>query len=442
VVASAGFFLLLACELTYRQFLPFGVGLLAVICVIGGRRGLALGLLGFIWTFALGYRTFAVTQNLQVHPSELILWGLLALVLVLGAVGRDRGVSYQLPLWILLFVPFWLWGWMVGLAAGRPWDIMAREFADFLLLVPLYLVSRFVLSTEANWKHVVAAFFGAGALIGLLGLLEHSFLGVREMFPQFMTPFGATLTGEGFRRAAFGFWGGPAATFVCVLAVPMIAPLWQRASSVWMWLLLTAGLIVQVAGIYVGGYRSAWLLVVIELGLLAFLKRRAVLVLALVIAGMAGYLVLGDAGRARAESMKFALQGDPIDSSARKRAGRASAAFSLALSEPWGQGWSGSGWVHSDFLQTAANLGIGAGLLFVGAYVWTSLRLWRSVWRLRRRASTRSSIAYALAPAFVGAGGLLATQGVQVLPQLILPVWFIWVLVEVWLRQPTIARSI
>jgi hypothetical protein len=32
-------------------------------------------------------------------------------------------------------------------------------------------------------------------------------------------------------------------------------------------------------------------------------------------------------------------------------------------------------------------------------------------------------------------GGLLAVQGVEVLPQLILPVWLIWALVDVWLRQ-------
>jgi hypothetical protein len=36
---------------------------------------------------------------------------------------------------------------------------------------------------------------------------------------------------------------------------------------------------------------------------------------------------------------------------------------------------------------------------------------------------------------FIAVGGLLATQGVQVLPQLMLPVWFVWALIEVWLRQ-------
>jgi hypothetical protein len=36
---------------------------------------------------------------------------------------------------------------------------------------------------------------------------------------------------------------------------------------------------------------------------------------------------------------------------------------------------------------------------------------------------------------FLACGGLLAVQGVEVLPQLILPLWFVWVLVEVHLKN-------
>ena len=113
-------------------------------------------------------------------------------------------------------------------------------------------------------------------------------------------------------------------------------------------------------------------------------------------------------------------------------------AWESALQHPWGLGWGGAGWPHSDFLQVAANLGLLAGLLFVGAYLSVLWRLWR-----RQRQSTLDAqqrrLGATLLLAFVGVGSLLAFQGVQVLPQFALPTWFAWSLVEVWLRQTRVA---
>jgi hypothetical protein len=48
-------------------------------------------------------------------------------------------------------------------------------------------------------------------------------------------------------------------------------------------------------------------------------------------------------------------------------------------------------------------------------------------------------LGFSLMLSFIAVGGLLTTQGVEVLPQLMLPVWFVWALIEVWLRQrPTV----
>ncbi|HEY6231014.1 MAG TPA: hypothetical protein VIW64_07115, partial [Pyrinomonadaceae bacterium] len=85
-------------------------------------------------------------------------------------------------------------------------------------------------------------------------------------------------------------------------------------------------------------------------------------------------------------------------------------------------------------------LGIIAGLIFLGGYVHTLVRL------IRRtlsgfRSSMEGDIALSLLLSFVGAGGLLAMQGVEVLPQMILPVWFVWSMVDVWLRQKAEARE-
>ena len=43
---------------------------------------------------------------------------------------------------------------------------------------------------------------------------------------------------------------------------------------------------------------------------------------------------------------------------------------------------------------------------------------------------------------FIAVGGLLALQGVEVLPQMMLPVWFVWSMVEIWLRQTAEARQL
>jgi hypothetical protein len=91
--------------------------------------------------------------------------------------------------------------------------------------------------------------------------------------------------------------------------------------------------------------------------------------------------------------------------------------------------------VHSDFIQVGANLGLLAGLIFFGGYLYTLARLLRRVLS-EPRTDGQGDFGVSLLLAYISAGGILATQGVEVLPQLVLPVWFVWVLVEVWLQQP------
>ncbi len=135
-----------------------------------------------------------------------------------------------------------------------------------------------------------------------------------------------------------------------------------------------------------------------------------------------------------------ALKGDPIDHSSQDRKDRALGALSDTVESPFGSGWSSAGWVHSDFLQVAANLGILAGLIFVGGYLYTLLRLTRRT--LERLHTSEGDLVLSLLLSFVGAGGLLAMQGVEVLPQMVLPVWFVWSLVDIRLRQTSEAREL
>jgi O-antigen ligase len=116
------------------------------------------------------------------------------------------------------------------------------------------------------------------------------------------------------------------------------------------------------------------------------------------------------------------------------RLDRMQGALNQIYASPFGSGWSTAGWVHSDFLQVAVNLGLIAGIIFFLGYVFTLLRLGQRLLPYLR-SGEHSDLGFSLLLSFVAAGGLLAMEGVEVLPQFVLPVWFVWVMVEVWLQQ-------
>jgi hypothetical protein len=58
------------------------------------------------------------------------------------------------------------------------------------------------------------------------------------------------------------------------------------------------------------------------------------------------------------------------------------------------------------------------------------------------KSTAQGELALYILLSFVGVGFLLAMQGVEVLPQMVLPVWFIWSMVEIWLRQNSSAKEL
>ena len=58
-------------------------------------------------------------------------------------------------------------------------------------------------------------------------------------------------------------------------------------------------------------------------------------------------------------------------------------ALQNAWKHPFGLGWTGIGWSHSDFSQEFANLGFLAGSIFLGAYSVTLFRLWKQRWNVK-----------------------------------------------------------
>jgi hypothetical protein len=420
---------------SYRELIvAFGV-LIGAVIVLGGERGVQLGVVLWIFTLALGYRTIGITRDLRIHPAEVVLW--LLMLCVLAQPNLRTKTRLSLPLWLWLLIPFWVFAWWPLVNNELPWDAMLNEFRDFLLLIPLIIVAATVLQERNRWRVLLFAFFVMGTWIAVIGMIEYHFPEIKRIFPAFMESPRQDLTPEGFVRAHFAFWGGPEATFICILTLPCALALLRWWPAWWQRGLIILASVSQVLAIYVGGYRSIWLLLVIELLLASLLRlRRQAIVIAIVclVITVGGYQLIPEIASKRAESGIQALQGRPLDSSSIDRKNRAFGALNSVVEYPLGNGWSSAGWVHSDFIQVAANLGILAGAIFLGGYLYTLMRLGRRVLP-RLRLGENGDLGLTLLLAFVGVGGLLAMEGIEVLPQLVLPAWFVWVLVEIWLRQ-------
>ncbi|MEI2608560.1 MAG: hypothetical protein V9G20_08005 [Candidatus Promineifilaceae bacterium] len=428
---------------TYREVIIAFVLLVGAFAVLGGRQGIITSAIGFIMTFALGYRTVEITTQLRIHAGEILIWGLFLLVLLQKG-PRNKQVNSQLwlPSWLWFFMPFWLWGIIRGAFMSRPFDWMLAELKNFLLLIPLFVVFIYILREKQRWPRLFLAFYISGTIIAGMGLLEYLFPQVQSLFPGFIGNPIAGIAEEGFRRATFSFWGSPAATFVLVLTVPVALILWQTWRSSLPRFLIIMALILQVGAIYIGGYRSMWAMLTIQFVLFAILGPGIVWGALLLVPSITAYRFLPTTTQDRALSLILALEGKPIDSSATDRLSQLSQAWESLGNNLAGAGWAGAGWIHSDFLQVAVNLSLPAGLLFLAAYLITLFRLWQRWRRLSQDHEDRQA-GVALLLAFIGIGGILLGQGVQVLAQLVLPVWFVWVLVEIWIRQePTDVQKV
>jgi hypothetical protein len=431
LIASVGYSIGRA-GLGYREMIAGVIALAGLALVFTGERGVVFGLVLWISMFAIGFRTMHVTSVFAVHPLVIFMLLLVAVMVVnlsLPVYRRSQWLVVVPPL-LLVFGVFWPWGWYQGLQRSWRWDAMLSEFLNVAMFVPIFLVAGYALTQRSHWRAVLSAFFGVGTLIALLGSLEYALPGIRYLFPGYISGNTAYLAEGGFLRATFAFWGSSAATFICALALPLVWPLWHWAREWPMRLLLVVAFAIQLLGIYIGGYRSLW--VILGLAFMAVLYLRRGIAGALLGAGggAAFYFLVPQLGQERLLSLVLALQGNFQDTSTVKRWDRIVGAWEFAVENPLGVGWSGSGWVHSDFVQVAANLGMVAGAVFLIWYLATLIAAWRVYGH-----SPHTALTAGLVGSFLVVGGLLVAEGVEVLAQLCLPAWFVWAMVEIHLKQ-------
>lgn len=420
-------------DFSFQTFLYLVLGAAAAWVFVKGGSGTRDGFFFSIGTLALGYRTLHVTSHLSIHPAEVLLWATFLLMAVSRESSPSKGALPRLPGWVKVFWVFWLWGLLLGWEYERPWDVMFSEFKNFLVLVPLFLVARNVLADRRAWAATQWVFFGTGTLVGFLGVLEYAFPDLVEAIPGFAAnPYASPELG-GFERATFSFYGAPVATFMLVMTAPLAVSLWRSRPHPYLKPGILVAVFFQLAGIYVGGHRSMWLILMVQAAVWVLLYYGPAMSLLSLVPSFLVYTYVPETATERFLTLVSALQGNVVDSSAENRWNMAAGAWNTALEFPWGLGWGGAGWPHNDYLQVAVNMGMVAGAWFLVTSVVTLYRLWRM--QGFRTKKDPDPLALALLLAFIGALGILASQGVQRLAQLVMPVWVVWVLVEIWFEQ-------
>jgi hypothetical protein len=421
--------------ITYAEIVGGALAIAGIIMLGKGQAGIRFGYFVWILTLALGYRTIPVGQYLRLHPLVLLISALLIMLLVSKVMEHRSVIRIFIPRWLGIFTVFLAWGMLVAL-----FNRLNTEFAIIVLMsigvvIPIIILTYHVVVAERDWVRAIRLFYLAGIIIAVFGLLEFFFPAARNFLPGLIAAPVLGVDQFGFSRASFSFFGHPIATLVCALALPFVIFLYTKASGSSERLALLAGAALMVGAIYIGGYRSVWLTLLVVFVAVFALRRDFARLIALLVVFAVIYAVTPQAGRDRFSSIISAVEGEFVDTSALKRAERIEVTLQTIAENPLGVGLSASGWAHSDILQITADTGWLGGFVFA---------LWflNSLYRLGRRfIQRRDPLDESLLASMFIVMSILTLQTVMVLPQLSAPVWFIWALVEVRLERARMAKT-
>jgi len=421
-----------------------GTLLLALLpAVILGSRGLKWGMLVWVATLALGYRTFSITPKLLIHPAEVVIYGLCLWMLVQRLAKRGASDSSPwVPLWLWPFALAWIWGWWPIVYGDVRWEAMLSEFKNVFLILPLFVVTSVVAKDRHSWRSIILVFYCAGLWIACFGILEYVYPGIKDWLPNFITN-PSHIKEEGFQRAAFSFWGSPDAVYMCLLALPFGLCIWQWWRASWARAINAAGMLCLIYAAYLSGHRNAWLVIGVQVCLILLLKKKYYVFGVVALMFVLWYERLPDQARTRIYSGAQLIAGKPLDddSSGQGRWNRTTASWNHVFERPLGGGWAAAGWVHNDFLQIAENLGLAVGLFFLAAYLFTFQRLLRQVLAMLK-VGDPPWLLISVFLSYLAAGVVFATDANVPLTQHIAPLWFIWTTGEILVKQTRPERKL
>lgn len=415
--------------------LRFGVRELAILLLvastvflvlIANERVVKLGFFLWILTFAFGWRTLYLTPSLNIHPSE-VLVALLFLLVFSRAVLHQTRLDFSIPVLIPILMLLSVLGVVTAYFRGTAIDVIVEEFKPFAELIPIYFVVKWVVKTREEWERAILLTVVVATYIGGLGLMDYftpdlsRALAGNTSIPTLYVDldYGAGL----FARVGFIFYGNFSAGFVIFTFLGFtIYHLLENPGRNWVKPVVIAGLLfVQIAGIYLSGYRGLWYAMAVFVAAYALVKRRAWVLLG---AGLLAVPLLPDDFFNRFQSI---FNTTYADSSQYERLSRFFGAVDLIKQSPLvGVGWGGSGYVHSDLAEIGANLGLPALAIFLSWIIVLGSR----VLQITRGKGWIEGYACASFAAICGALALFATEGLIVFVQLLIPVWFILVMAD------------
>jgi O-antigen ligase/polysaccharide polymerase Wzy-like membrane protein len=397
--------------------------LMSLLVLIPSERMLQFGFKLWIITFAFGWRTIYLTPNLNIHPSEVISL-LLFLAFVSRALATHSRLDFSLPITLIFFMLFAFFGVYMGFANSVPGDVVIEEFKSFVPIALSYYIVRWGVKTQQEWESASRWAIAVGVYIGCLGLLDYFLPGLTPALTGFQGESAVTISqsysGASFARVGFIFFGNYSAGFVIFTFIGFtiyhLIQQWRIGQDIAKRLFLIAILVIQLAGIYLSGYRGLWYSVGLFLIVYALFERRTWVWLG---AGLAALTMLPSDFFNRFQSV---FNPEQADSSQYDRIFRATNAYNLFLQNPLtGVGWGGSGYVHSDFIQIAANAGVFGITFFL---FWFIGALWQLFW-VTRQGSWASRYARLLFAIICGLIVLLAGEGLFFFVQLVMPIWFL-----------------
>jgi O-Antigen ligase len=366
-----------------RQFEVFDVlGVKAIIILVAGivflallaggeqsRRNLLY--LGFA-TIAAGHRGVYVGHSSYFIALEVILWTLFVVIISKRLLGQEKE-RFGVP-FLLGFVVLWAIAVAIGnLSVSGDWDGILSWTSPLIVGLPAFVVVRAVITSREHLEKVLVIMMGASLLMSILAVVEYYFPTVETSLPWLFTSQAFT-TGEGFRRAAFSFFGYPAAaTFVAWGMLISYDEFFHTSDRVRQ-MLAAAVFLVGGWAVYISGQRSSWL------GLGAALL---VLNIPFGLRGVVGVTAIwGIATQFSAifwtrvqKVTDYVGKGVVRDSSTQQRIDRASWAWDTIQNQPLIGGGFGHWLAHNVFLEIGSTIGLIPALAFAAFVVQLVFRL-------------------------------------------------------------------
>jgi len=349
------------------NLLVIGFTLFGVKEILFKHNGIESSLYWIILAFVLGYRTFEPFPGFQLHPIEIFIYSSIIRIVISGALRYRRMSIAILTLGIFFIIYFF-----IDLLTRYDFMVLV-EFKNTFLLILIFFIIQYIHFTKSYFIRLLKHYLLAASLISILGILEF-------IFPSFISSiFGFQIQAINnsenifFARLAFLFWGSHlAANLIPPVFLILLLLKAEKDPIVKNNYVLTFLVIINLVAIYLSGNRISWLILTIFLiatifqyngSIISYVKSYAILVTFTFVAYIYSQPVEG-----RYISTFKALTGQidtRFDSSGGARMARAKIAIDSIIEKPLGTGWGSQGWVHSDWLQITATIGIIPGALII-----------------------------------------------------------------------------